>query len=117
MLEVADVERSLKFYVEILGLHPERLDQFRAGQVPFVSVRAGQSLIDLFPSPSPQAGPPHFCLAFEDPIGDIQATLRSHDIISGTPQQRFGALGMGNSLYVQDPDDHTVELRSYADLD
>lgn len=114
VLEVKDVERSLTFYCDVLGLKAERLTEFREGHAPFVSLRVGQSLIDLFPSESPIDGPNHFCLAFQDPIETILDTLRQGGLSPTTPDRRFGAEGMGLSVYVDDPDGHTVEIRTYG---
>jgi catechol 2,3-dioxygenase-like lactoylglutathione lyase family enzyme len=51
VLNVSDIERSLKFYTEVLGLQAERLDEFKAGKVGFPSVRInGDTIIDLFPA-------------------------------------------------------------------
>ena len=48
VLNVSDIERSIAFYTETLGLRSERLEEFRAGQVGFPSVRINEhTLIDL----------------------------------------------------------------------
>ena len=53
VLRVRDVEKSLHFYTEVLGLQPERIAQFKAGEVRFPSVRLNDdTIIDLFPSPA-----------------------------------------------------------------
>lgn len=114
VLEVADVDRSLAFYMGVLGLSGVRVEEFHAGTAPFASVRVGDSLVDLFPASTPEPGPPHFCLTFEDPIEHIAAALSAHHIVTDPPQDRFGARGMGWSVYVHDPDGHLVELRSYT---
>ena len=45
-----DINRSLAFYMDVLGLEPERLDEFRRGEVRFPSVRiSADTVIDLFP--------------------------------------------------------------------
>jgi catechol 2,3-dioxygenase-like lactoylglutathione lyase family enzyme len=68
VLNVADVERSLKFYVEHLGLSGERVDEFRAGKAGFPSVRINAgTIIDLFPrkeiaAASANVNMNHFCL-------------------------------------------------------
>ncbi|NMP20878.1 VOC family protein [Sulfobacillus harzensis] len=113
VLEVRDMEKSLAFYCGLLGLPAERLDLFQQGQAPFVSVRAGTTLVDLFPSDNPSAGPPHFCVEFSDPIEEIIAALKAHGIDPGKPKPRFGARGTGLSVYVYDPDGHQVEIRTY----
>ena len=46
VLNVPDINRSLAFYMDVLGLEPERLDEFRRGAVRFPSVRISA---DLFP--------------------------------------------------------------------
>ena len=52
VLNVRDIDHSLVFYINVLGLTPERLDEFRAGKVSFPSVRINQeTIIDLFPIP------------------------------------------------------------------
>jgi catechol 2,3-dioxygenase-like lactoylglutathione lyase family enzyme len=35
VLNVPDIDRALAFYVDVLGLEPERLDEFRRGEVRF----------------------------------------------------------------------------------
>ena len=51
VLNVGDIHRSLKFYIEVLGLQAERLEEFKAGKVGFPSVRInGDTIIDLFPT-------------------------------------------------------------------
>jgi len=35
VLNVPDINRSLAFYMDVLGLEPERLDEFRRGEVRF----------------------------------------------------------------------------------
>lgn len=52
VLRVKDVERAIKFYTGTLGLAPHRLEEFRAGEVPFPCARINDhTLIDLLPSP------------------------------------------------------------------
>lgn len=50
VLNVADIERSMAFYTNVLGLEPERWEEFRDAKVPFPSVRVSpETVIDLFP--------------------------------------------------------------------
>ncbi|MCF3120729.1 MULTISPECIES: VOC family protein [Streptomyces] len=116
VLNVADVERSLAFYTGPLGLEPVRVDEWRAGEVPFPSVRVSPTtIIDLV---KPSDGQPegsnvdHICLVVE-PL-DWQEVIDSgvFTVVDG-PGKRFGARGVALSLYVRDPDGNTVELRWY----
>jgi catechol 2,3-dioxygenase-like lactoylglutathione lyase family enzyme len=116
VLEVADVERSLRFYRDMLGLPVERLDQFRAGAVGFPSLRVGPLVIDLFPSANPGPGPHHFCLEVDVPAAELVQALDEAAWPHDPPARRWGAKGEGLSVYVQDPDGHRVELRTYRDV-
>ncbi|GAC1596549.1 MAG: VOC family protein [Acidimicrobiales bacterium] len=114
VLRVADVERSLAFYSERLGLDTMRAEAWRRGEVPFPSVRVSPTtIIDLVASGRAIAGETnrdHFCLVVEP--CDFAAMAAGFDVVDG-PGQRFGAQGMATSLYVRDPDDNVVELRYY----
>lgn len=107
VLRIADRERALGFYCGLLGLSVER-EQAELG---LIQLRAGGSLIDLVTldgrlGRAGGAGPgaegrnlDHFALRIEpfDEAGE-----------------RYGAEGDGPSLYVQDPDGNTVELKGPA---
>lgn len=113
VLNVADVDRSLAWYTGMLGLAPERVDEWRAGQVLFPSVRVDEGcIIDLFATPPSGENMNHVCLVV-DP-GDVEAIAADDrfDLVSG-PGRRWGAQGDGLSVYVRDPDGNLVELRSY----
>lgn len=116
VLPVADVDRSLGFYRDLLQLSVEREADFRAGTRPFLSVRIGTSLIDLLPSGTQDRALDHICLAIEGLQGeDLVAWLRDHDVpVIRGPVQVDGARGSGSAVYVTDPDGHTVELKSYS---
>lgn len=113
MLDVADVERSLAWYCDVLGLPAERVDEWRAGKTFFPSVRIDAStIIDLFAGERTGENLNHFCVVVEP--CDLQAVADSgrFDVVDG-PAKRWGARGDGTSLYVRDPDGNTVELRYY----
>jgi catechol 2,3-dioxygenase-like lactoylglutathione lyase family enzyme len=113
VLDVADVERSLAFYCDELGLAPERVEEWRRGEVLFPSVRVdAHTIIDLLAAPRTGVNADHLCLVVE-PV-DLEAVKASgrFEVVDG-PATRFGARGDGTSLYVKDPDGNTVELRHY----
>ena len=116
VLRCADIEASLAFYCGELGLAPDRVDEWRRGEVFFPSARVdATTLIDLFPAPpGPRAAGvnmDHVCLVIEPT--DLDA-LAARFAGSKRADGLYGARGVASSLYVHDPDGNTVELRSYA---
>jgi catechol 2,3-dioxygenase-like lactoylglutathione lyase family enzyme len=116
VLRCADVDKTLAWYVDTLGMSPVRVDEWRRGSVPFPSVRASADvIIDLIPAAGAvtERNVDHFCLVADratvDAIAADPDTFRIHE----TPSVRFGAQGDGWSVYVYDPDDNVVEIRSY----
>ena len=113
VLNVADVERSLVFYCDTLGLEPVRVDEWRAGAAPFPSARVDAgTIIDLLQAPRAGANLDHFCLVVEPADFAAVAAGGELEVVDG-PGPRFGAQGVATSLYVRDPDGNTVELRWY----
>lgn len=113
VLTTPDVERSLAFYAELLGLPGVRVEQWRAGEVPFPSVRINDgTIIDLQHGQRSGENMDHLCLVVDPDDVDAVASDPRFDVLTG-PVRRFGARGDGRSVYVRDPDGNTVELRSY----
>ena len=115
VLNVVDVERSLAFYCGPLGLEPVRVDEWRAGKVPFPSVRVSPTtIIDLVHRERGESNVDHFCMVVE-PL-DWKEVVASgvFNVVDG-PGRRYGARGNAESLYVTDPDGNTVELRWYPE--
>ena len=124
VLNVSDIHRSLDFYMRVLGLSGERVQEFKAGKVGFPSVRINeQTIIDLFPVKrvSPIKGEKnngnlnHFCLVVS--AADFPAAidcLRENQIaIREGPISRWGAQGQATSVYFLDPDGNEIEIRCY----
>jgi len=122
VLRVKDVETSLKFYTETLGLKPERIEEWRAGKIRFPSARINaDTIIDLFASdqqPIDKDGvknQDHYCMVIEKTdMEELKSKFEAMGVgIQAGPGQRWGSHGDGTSLYVYDPDDNVVELRHY----
>ena len=122
VLRNRDVETSLRFYTEVLGLKPERVDQWRAGEVRFPSARLNDdTIIDLFGSDQEPIAKEsarnqdHFCLVIEKTdMEELKAKFEAMGVeIQAGPGQRWGSHGDGTSLYIYDPDNNVVELRHY----
>ncbi|WP_434599648.1 VOC family protein [Streptomyces sp. A5-4] len=113
VLNVRDVERALDFYCGPLGLEPVRVAEWRAGEVPFPSVRVSPTtIIDLLDRPRGESNVDHICLVVEPLDWQQVIDAGTFTVLEG-PVSRFGARGTAESIYVQDPEGNTVELRWY----
>ena len=122
VLRTARYRELIDFYCDVIGctLECETLAAFGLTQL-----RAGNALIDIVDvngelgraggtAPGPTGNNlDHFCLqieAFDE--AELIAYLQSHGIDCGEFHERNGAQGMGRSLYINDIDGNTVELRA-----
>lgn len=115
VLTVADVDRSLAFYRDRLGLEVLREDEWRRGEALFVSLRIDEgTIIDLLQGERTGVNADHLCLVV-DPIDlDEVVATGAFEVVSG-PATLFGARGWGQGIYVRDPDGNVVELRHYGE--
>lgn len=120
VLRVVNLDAMIAFYCTVLGCEIER----RQDEIGLVQLRAGRSLIDLVPvegklgraggaAPGAQGhNLDHFCLRV-DPFDE--AAIRRHllacGVQAGPTEPRYGAQGQGPSIYLQDPEHNTVELK------
>ena len=113
VLNTIDAERSLAWYTEVLGLEPERMEEWRKGDAPFPSVRINaDTIIDLFEVARTGENMNHLCLVM--PADEWEAMLAAGLILfERGPSKVFGARGTGESVYTRDPDGNLVELRRY----
>ncbi len=117
---VRDLEASLGFYRDVLGLEPFGLEEYRRGERPLVSLRVNDGFIlHLTPDPGFErpstGGYDHLALVVEDAGPDELAEyLQSRNV---EVEKRFesitGARGEGPALYVRDPDGYRIELKFY----
>ena len=112
VVRTTDMEQALAFYCGALGLREER----RVESIGLIQLRAGASMVDLVPAasePSADGGNmDHLCLRIApwDP-GAIKSSLEAAGARPSDPAKRVGAEGNGWSIYVDDPDGNTVELK------
>lgn len=124
VLRVADLTRSLHFYVDGLGCTVE----MRRDDIGLIQLRAGESIIDLVPlagklGRAGGAGPgkegrnlDHFALEiapFDE--ASIRAHITRYGAEAGESGRRYGAKGYGPSIYLTDPDGNAVELKGPAE--
>lgn len=120
VLRVVDIEAMSRFYVAVLGCRVER----RVDDLGLVQLRAGRCLLDLVTVDGPlgRAGgsPPgaegrnldHFCFRLEPfDEAEIRRQLEAAGVPAGETATRYGAEGLGPSIYIRDPEGNTVELK------
>jgi len=111
VLRVADMDRAIAFYEQVLGLNVER----RLPEIGLVQLRAGTAMIDLVPRTEDEdegRNMDHFAVRIEAmDVPALQTHLRRHGIDPGEVRRRYGAEGYGSSIYITDPDGNTVELK------
>jgi glyoxylase I family protein len=113
VLSCRDQSRMIDFYTRVLGLSEER----RIEAIGLIQLRAGASLIDLVPATEARSesarNVDHFCLGVEIAnMNEAVGYLRANAIeIIGEPAMRYGARGMGLSIYIRDPEGNVVELK------
>jgi catechol 2,3-dioxygenase-like lactoylglutathione lyase family enzyme len=119
VLRSAEPARLANFYCEVLGCTKERHQE----AIGLMQLRAGGALVDIIDIHGPQdhggAAPvalqqnmDHFCLSIA-PFDEtsLRVHLLAHGVTASSTMQRFGAEGLGPSIYLTDPDGNTVELK------
>src|ERR1700737_4936238 len=113
VLRVADLDRAIQFYGEVLGCYVER----RLDEPKLVQLRAGASMIDLVPAgsaPQPvEAGNlDHSAVRISEfDFPPLAAHLDRHGVAVGDDRRRYGAEGYGSSLYITHPAGTGVGLK------
>ncbi len=125
VLAVSDMDAMLRFYLEVIGLAPHRVAEYRAGTALFPCARINATtLVDLLPPALWKGGDDglrtrhnldHFCIALDRNEWDpVLARLGAAGVeIEAGPMTLSGARGDGTSIYIRDPDGNKLELRYY----
>lgn len=116
VLTVADIDRTIAFYNEVLGMEPV---VFGAGRR---ALRFGPHKINLHAAgheidpkaARPTPGSADLCLVSAVPIEEVIAHLGASGVaIEVGPAPRTGALGEMTSVYFRDPDGNLIEVSTY----
>ncbi len=113
VLTVRDLDATIAFYSEWLGMRPVSFAGGRRalgfGQQKINLHQAGREFEPKADRPTPGSG--DLCLLTTAPLADViaRAEALGITIIEG-PGERTGAVGVINSVYARDPDGNLVEV-------
>ena len=113
VINVADTERAMCWYRDRLGFEPERYEEWKSGDAPFLSMRVNDStVIDLLETTRSGENVDHISFLVD---GSFAETL-SHDDVEVVREFEsvYGALGWGPAVYIRDLDGNVIELKRYA---
>ena len=118
VLTVSDVEQTVRFYSEVLGMREVVFAEGRralafGGQ----KINLHQAGREFEPKAArPAAGSADFCVITLTPLGEVMDRLADGgvEVIQG-PVEKTGALGSMQSVYISDPDGNLVEISRYPD--
>jgi catechol 2,3-dioxygenase-like lactoylglutathione lyase family enzyme len=112
-LTVADIDRSVEFYRQVLGMQAETIGEGRA------ALYFGQQKIHLDAAGGVMAvsgekrQPAHICFVTQTPIGEVADHLQACGVPVRMQGPRAGAIGTIQSVYIDDPDHNSIEISTY----
>ena len=117
ILNVNDLNASVDFYVKVLGFKLEGVDG------PFTVIRVSDEFT-LQVAPWGTKGNEHYAFAMSRPEFDETFTRIKQQNIpygdsfhnvgnNGGPGNEIGARGSGPTVYLNDPSNHLIEIRTY----
>jgi len=117
VINTANLERCLEFYVNALGM---QLERFGSGRL---ALRFGDHKFNVHPpgfdagikARVPTPGSLDLCFLAAIPLEEVMTRLRAHGIpIEEGPIERTGARFAIRSVYVRDPDGNLIEISEKA---
>src|ERR1700719_1235148 len=108
----ADIDRSAEFYERVLGMKTERMGEGRAALL-FGQQKIHLDLAGATAMSGEKQMPAHICFITETPIAEVAAHLESCGVPIRMQGPRAGAIGTIQSVYIDDPDQNSVEIATY----
>ena len=119
VLTVKNIDVTVKFYTQILGMEKE---VFKGSRIALKFGKSKINLHELGHEFEPKAfnvkeGSADLCFIVDTPIEEVKEFLESKDIeiIEGIVS-RTGARGNIKSIYIRDPDKNLIELSNYNNI-
>jgi catechol 2,3-dioxygenase-like lactoylglutathione lyase family enzyme len=118
VLTVADIERTCRFYSEVLGMKVvifgEGRRALKFGGQKINLHEAGREFKPGAHHPTP--GSADLCFVTSTPLDDVLDHLGSRGVgVVEGPVERAGALGPIRSIYFRDPDLNLIEVSNYPE--
>jgi catechol 2,3-dioxygenase-like lactoylglutathione lyase family enzyme len=122
VLVASDVERTARFYADVLGAEVRDLKAWRDGRAEHPVLAFARWKINLHPvhtdlaprASVPVPGSADWCFAWPGPIAQAGAHLAARGVtVELGPVAQHGARGPASSVYFRDPDGNLLELLSY----
>jgi catechol 2,3-dioxygenase-like lactoylglutathione lyase family enzyme len=111
-ITVADIDRSLEFYERVLGTRGDRIGEGRAALL-FGQQKIHLDLAGATAMSGEKRMPAHICFITETPISDVAAHLENCGVPIRMQGPRAGAIGTIQSVYIDDPDQNSIEISTY----
>jgi len=111
-ITVADLDRSIEFYQRVLGMKSERMGEGRAALL-FGNQKIHLDLAGATAMASEKRQPAHICFVTDTPLAEIAAHVERCGVPIRMQGPRAGAIGTIQSVYIDDPDNHSIEISTY----
>lgn len=115
---VADIDRTIAFYTQILGFQEETfLENRKALKFGNQKINLHQKGKEFEPKAErPTCGAVDLCLISETPLEAVVAELQAKNVpvVEGIVA-RTGATGKIRSVYIRDPDGNLIEISEYIE--
>lgn len=120
-IRVGDIESSLEFYRDLLGMEVRDRKRYEDDVVPYIAVKCGGRHIHLVPTDEDiEVGGEHICILIRSSSMDTKKEAeklidylenKGVEVEEGEPKKRYGAYGRDWAIYIRDPDSRRVELK------
>ena len=115
VLTVADIERSVAFYVRVLGMQAVSFGNGRRA-LQFGQQKIYLQFLGMEPRNHAAVGAGDVCLITDWPTARVLARLAAEGVpVLEGPVMKSGAQGPIESVYFNDPDGHLIEVSRYPD--
>jgi len=121
-ITVASIEKTVDFYIRVLGAQDVYADLWRAGKIPVAILQVGASRLSVHAAASPATphadrptpGSGDVCFRWEGSLDHAMAHLKQQGVslVEGPVPRPAADGGTGASIYFRDPDGNLLELLS-----